>query len=400
MSGNNTSTASCVCSGTGGVRSDLARTALRRDRRPRRPCRATVVSRDPPARDTPGAQRYRRWLPIRLERRPLTRRISGLLRFGVAAVLLWLVAQYLVAPELVGAGRGFYLLSHVTAGWLICGLLLEAVSLLCYGLLTRALLPSASPGLFRLLRIDLAAAAVAHVMPAGGVSSAGVGYRLFRAEGIRSSDAAVMMAVKGYGSAVVLNMLLWITLIVLIPLTGFHPLYGTVLIVSGVIIAALASLMAAVTRDPKSASRLLRPAARLIPGLSGEGLERAFHEASKSMMMIWSDHGVLARSLLWACLNWLLDAASLWCFVAAFGSLTNPLVLFAAYGLANVAGALPLTPAGLGIIETVGPLLLVSSGVTRSVATLGVLAWRLVNFWLPIPAGMGAYLSLKMRSRQ
>jgi hypothetical protein len=30
------------------------------------------------------------------------------------------------------------------------------------------------------------------------------------------------------------------------------------------------------------------------------------------------------------------------------------------------------------------------------VATLGVLAWRLVNFWLPIPAGAIAYVSLKV----
>ena len=29
-------------------------------------------------------------------------------------------------------------------------------------------------------------------------------------------------------------------------------------------------------------------------------------------------------------------------------------------------------------------------------ATLGVLAWRLVNFWLPIPAGAIAYVSLKV----
>ena len=40
-------------------------------------------------------------------------------------------------------------------------------------------------------------------------------------------------------------------------------------------------------------------------------------------------------------------------------------------------------------------MLLVSFGLTRSVATLGVLAWRLVNFWLPIPTGAAAYMSLK-----
>ena len=101
-------------------------------------------------------------------------------------------------------------------------------------------------------------------------------------------------------------------------------------------------------------------------------------------------------SLTWASLNWLLDAASLWCFVAAFGAFVNPVELFAAYGIANVAGALPLTPGGLGVVDSVAPLLLISFGVTRSVATLGVLAWRLVNFWLPIPAGAAAYVSLKV----
>ncbi len=55
-----------------------------------------------------------------------------------------------------------------------------------------------------------------------------------------------------------------------------------------------------------------------------------------------------------------------------------------------------LTPAGLGVVDSLAPLLLVSCGVTRSVATLGVLGWRLVSFWLPIPAGAIAYVSLKV----
>jgi hypothetical protein len=34
------------------------------------------------------------------------------------------------------------------------------------------------------------------------------------------------------------------------------------------------------------------------------------------------------------------------------------------------------------------------------VATLGVLAWRLVNFWLPIPVGALSYISLKVKPGQ
>jgi hypothetical protein len=119
-------------------------------------------------------------------------------------------------------------------------------------------------------------------------------------------------------------------------------------------------------------------------------------DTAASLTALARDRRALVMSLTWASLNWMLDAASLWCFVAAFGRLVNPVELFAAYGIANVAGALPITPAGLGVVDSLAPLLLVSFGVTRSVATLGVLGWRLVNFWLPIPAGAAAYVSLKV----
>jgi hypothetical protein len=48
------------------------------------------------------------------------------------------------------------------------------------------------------------------------------------------------------------------------------------------------------------------------------------------------------------------------------------------------------------VIDSVTPVLLIGFGLTRSVATLGVLAWRLVNFWLPIPTGVASYISLRV----
>jgi uncharacterized membrane protein YbhN (UPF0104 family) len=163
-----------------------------------------------------------------------------------------------------------------------------------------------------------------------------------------------------------------------------------------VVLLAIATLAFGITRRSKRASRILRVAGERIPGLTGDRLEWAIVRARNSLSALAGDRRTLAASLTWASLNWLLDAASLWCFVAAFGRLVNPVELFAVYGIANVAGALPVTPAGLGLIDSVAPLLLVSFGVTRSVATLGVLSWRLVNFWLPIPAGAIAYVSVKV----
>jgi uncharacterized protein (TIRG00374 family) len=331
---------------------------------------------------------WRPWLPFLVK--PLRR--------GVLIFIVLLVVEYLVVPELVGASKDLYLLGRVNPAWLVAGVVLEGASLFCYGLLTQAVLPPGAhnPGLSRLFRIDLAAAAVAHVIPAGTVGSAGIGYRQFTAEGIKGRDAAVMMATKGLGSTMVLNVLLWLSLVISIPLAGFHPIYVTVAVTGAVVMLAVGILAVGITRHSERASRILNAIGTKIPGLTGDRLERAIRDAGDSLSALARDRRVLAWALTWASLNWLLDAASLWCFVAAFGRLVNPVELFAAYGIANVAGVLPVTPAGLGIIDSVAPLLLVSFGVTRSVATLGVLGWRLVNFWLPIPAGAAAYVSLKV----
>ncbi len=342
---------------------------------------------DPPARPR---SRWRRWLP----------KLVKPVRRGVIVLVVLLVIEYLVVPELVGASKDLYLLGRVNAGWLAAGVVLEGVSLFCYALLTRVLLPPGpKPRLSRLFRIDLAAAAVAHVIPAGTLGTAALGYRLFTDEGISGSDATVMMAAKGVGSTVILNALLWLSLVISIPLAGFHPIYGTVAIIGTLVLLGAGALVLGVTRGAGLASRLMRALADKIPGLSGERVEQAIREGTNTASALARDRRVLFWSLLWASLNWLLDAASLWCFVAAFGRLVNPVELFAAYGIANVAGALPVTPGGLGIVDSVAPLLLVSFGVTRGVATLGVIGWRLVNFWLPIPAGAIAYTTLKVDAR-
>ena len=319
-------------------------------------------------------------------------------------VLLFIVAlvvEYLVVPELVGAKKDLYLLNQLNAGWAVAGVVVEVVSLFCYAVLTKVLLPPGpKPSLSRLFRIDLSAAAVAHVIPAGTLGTAALGFRLFTNEGISANDAGVMMAAKGLGSTIVLNVLLWLSLVISIPLAGFRPIYGTVAIIGTVLLAAVALVIIGVTRGTERASRILHWVGDKIPWVSGDRLEAAVRQASKTASAMAKDKRVLAWALVWASLNWLLDAASLWCFIAAFGSTVNPIELFAAYGIANVAGALPLTPGGLGVVDSAAPLLLVGFGVTRSVATLGVLAWRLVNFWLPIPVGALSYVSLKVKPGQ
>ncbi len=330
------------------------------------------------------------------ERASWRSRIPKPLRHGLTLFLVALVVEYLVVPELVGASHHLSILSQLDVGWLVAGVLLEAAALLAYSLLTKVLLPPDAPGLWTLLRIDLAGNAISHVVPGGSAASAGLGYRLTTSYGVEGRTAAFAMATQGMGSAIVLNVLLWCALVVSIPLAGFHPIYVVVALVGMLAILLIGVVVLAFTRGEEHAVRLVGAIGDRIPLVGGSRLERLVRHLAASLRQLATQPAVLRRAILWAALNWLLDAGSLWAFVAALGKVVDPIELFAAYGIANVLAVLPVFPGGLGIIDSVAPALLVSSGVTRGLATLAVIGWRLVNFWLPIPIGTAAYVSLRV----
>ena len=83
-------------------------------------------------------------------------------------------------------------------------------------------------------------------------------------------------------------------------------------------------------------------------------------------------------------------------FLLAFGYRAGVDGLIVAFGLAYVLAAIPITPAGLGVVEATMIALLTFFGADRGIATLGVVSYRLINFWLPIPLGALAYLSLQV----
>jgi uncharacterized protein (TIRG00374 family) len=122
--------------------------------------------------------------------------------------------------------------------------------------------------------------------------------------------------------------------------------------------------------------------------------DRLLHQVAARIRVMAADHSLLRRAVLWAAANSLLDAASLFVFLAAFGKIENPDGLLVAYGLAYVLAAIPVTPGGLGVVEGVLVPSLVGFGATRAIAIVAVIGYRLVNFWLPIPVGAGCYLSL------
>jgi hypothetical protein len=321
------------------------------------------------------------------------------LRHGITIFVLFIIVEYVLIPSFLHskARSALSQLGRVNLVWFLAGFVFEAAALVAYGLLTQSVLPRRAPDFSKVLRIDLSSFAVSHVIPGGSAGGTALGYRLFTSNGVSGPDASFALATQGIGSAAVLNAMLWIALVISIPLHGFNKAYVTVAIVGVVLLAAMGALILLLTRGEAHATRALQALARRTPRITEEQMERLVQSLAGRLRTLGSDPRLLRRAVSRAAANWLLDATSLWMFIAAYGHLTRPIDLFVAYGVANVLAAVPITPGGLGIVEAVAASSLIGFGVPATTAWLGVISWRLFNFWVPIPVGAGAYLSLRVR---
>ena len=320
-------------------------------------------------------------------------------RVGVVLVVA-VVVEYLVLPQIAGARRTVHLLGRVNVGWLLAGVAFEVSAIMSYAALTRTLLPPGSrPPLGRVARITLSSLGLSHIVPGGPAVGSSLGYRLLVNEGVRGSDAGFVLATQGIGSAVVLNVLLWLGLVVSIPLRGFNPIYVSAAVVGALLLAFVGVTVLLLTKgEDQLASVVCRVADRL-PLVEGDTVAGGLRHAANRLRELGSG-AVLFRAIGWATVNWLCDMAALWVFLAAFGHRTSPDALLISYGVANVLAAIPLTPGGLGVVEAALTASLVGFGATRGVALLGVVTYRLVNFWLPIPVGAVAFLTLRRGDRE
>lgn len=323
----------------------------------------------------------------------LPREIRLILSFGS----LIFVFEYLVLPQFGSARHSLPLLATVNPILVAVAVLLEVSAILAYVELTRTVLYPYAPSRYNTLRVNMAGLAISHVVPGGTAPAGALSYRIFNELGVPRDTNAFGLAAQGSGSAVVLNVIFWIVLVISIPLDGFNPAYGFAALAGVFLLMAFFGTILLITRGQRRADTWLRAIARHIPSVNPDVITALLKKVADRITLLITNRRTLWWAFTWAALNWLLDATCLWVFLWSFGAVVSPIDLLVAYGLANVLAAIPITPAGLGIIEGVLITTLVGFGVPHSQAILAVLAYRLVNFWIPIPLGGAAYASLQWR---
>jgi uncharacterized protein (TIRG00374 family) len=317
------------------------------------------------------------------------------LRRAVVLVVVLVAAYGLPAlwPEVRTAVAG---VAGIAPAVLLGALALETASLACFSGLTVSLLGRARrPRFPTLLRIDLTVYGLSRVLPAAAATGGALRLRLLTGTGVTHPDAIFLATIEGTGSALLLWVLLGAALVAALPVNGADPRRLLLALAGLVLVAAAFALLVAVSRNSRWLRRLIEWLARWVPGMDADNATAALRREGEHLRALAADPPRLGAAIGWGTANWLIDAAVLWVVLAAVGHPLNPLTLFTAYAVANVLGLLPITPGGVGVIEGVLVPSLVAAGVPAHLALVGVLGWRLVNYWLPIPVGALLWLTLR-----
>lgn len=318
--------------------------------------------------------------------------VKGTLR--VMAVLF--LVYFFVLPLIPGFRNAVGHLRDISPAWLALGFGLELGALLAYSVLTHAAIPRGRISLLRLFRIQLSTKSISSIVPAGSAPGNALGYRLMTLSGVDGPDAGFALATVGLGSAVVLNLIFLVALVVSIPLRGvINKWYGLAAIAGILLVLIAAVIVWGLLRGEERAERVVKSIAGRLKFAPDRAVDVIRHVAGR-VRELFADKRLLAKVVFWAVSNWLLDAAALWVFTRSLGGHLPVDGLLVAFCLSNLLAVIPILPGGLGIIEVVLIPTLTGFGLASDTATLGVFIYRIAQYWFPILLGGICYLSLRV----
>ena len=312
-----------------------------------------------------------------------------------------LVVLYFFLPTLGQLFDDWPRLRDLDPIWVGAAIAFEVASFACVWWLFAIAL--ASGKWFAIATSQLAGNALSRVVPAGAAAGATAQYRMLAASGVDATAA---------GSALTASTLLQLATLAALPALGLlftlggQPiadslratawvgLVAFVVLVGGCVLLAVSDRA---VRVLGSALQWLRNAVlRSRAPLTGfpVRLRRQRDEIRSALGNHWWE------ALLATVGNRALDYFALLACLAAVGADTDPGLVLLAYSTAAVLAMIPITPGGLGFVEAGLSATLVLSGVSGPDAVLATLAYRLVSFWLPLPAGAVAYFAFRAHHRR
>jgi hypothetical protein len=318
-----------------------------------------------------------------MTRRQIVTRVGLLLVAGVSL--------YLLLPQVLDVFSSWPQLRGIDPLWLGLAVLFEALSFISLWSLQRIAIGTHS--WFAVGTSQLAANAAGSIVPGGGAAASAVQYGMLVRAGIRGDRVASGLAASAAATTGAIFALPVVALLaglgeVAAP-SGLRKIAyigggAFVLLAVGVVVAfAWDKPVLAVGRAARAVAGWVKPRDRL------EDLPERLLVQRDGIRNAVAAHPVVAG--LSALGKWGFDYLVLICVLEGLAIHPAPAVVLLAYAAASLLALIPLTPGGLGFVEAGLTGLLVLAGVGAGDAAAATLAYRLVSYWLPLPAGLVGY---------
>jgi uncharacterized protein (TIRG00374 family) len=283
--------------------------------------------------------------------------------------------------------------------WVAAAVLTEVAAYAATALLQRRLLAAgrARVGLVPLAAIALAGNAITTSVPGGSAVAAVFAYRQLRRRGADEAVTTWVMVAFASLTALTLAFLAIVGLLIsgpdgpvgglwlLLGPLALGPVLGIAFLLRPRLLLPIASPVLRVARRLTRMRR--RPAEILVPLI-----ERI--ETVRPTLRDWLVSAAFALG------NWSADCL---CLVAAFRAVGTAVPwrgVLVAYGAAQVAANVPITPGGLGVVEGSLTVALVAYGGSTEGSVAAVLLYRIISFWAALPIGWLAWLGLQVHGRR
>jgi uncharacterized membrane protein YbhN (UPF0104 family) len=319
----------------------------------------------------------------------------------VVGLVLTAVGLYVVFPGLLTVFGSWPRLRDVSIWWFVIVVALVVASMASLWWLTRlALQRQTGPdgqwstvGWGMAASAHLAGNAAGKIVPGGPATAGVVQGRLLIQSGQPASAVASAITAMGLLTTGILLMLPILTIPALLigPPPARQLEYGLVvsLIVAIVMVAVSVAILVwtpFVIETGRVSGRLIHLVKHDVTADSAAAaLVRARDRVAASF------DGCRTRALIAAAGNRMFDFAALVAALAALGAHARPSEVMMAYAVAQALALIPITPGGLGFVESGLTTLLVLVGVTADQAVVATLFYRLIAFWMPIPLGALAW---------
>jgi len=319
--------------------------------------------------------------------------IRGALVFGV------LVAVFFgVFPQLANISDVW---GHVTEMSWIQVVALSAVavgSLLAYGLVLMAVMPGLT--FAQATVVSQSSTAVANTMPAGGALALGVSYRFYGSWGYSRAVITRNVVVTGIWN-VFAKLAMPVIALALIAITGEVSTALIAAAIAGLVVLAIAIAVGSLALASETGARRVGELAGPFAGWVNRRLRRPAPTDTGATAVLFRrdtigllrDRGgrltaamVLSHVSVFLVLLWSLRA------VGVSAGEVGWIEVLAAYAMARLFSAVPVTPGGVGLVELGLAGALIAVGGPHAGVVAGVLVFRALSFFLPLPFGLATYL--------